>query len=75
MERYLNRGGNSGVVGYEIEDECITVEFDDGARYLYTYGSAGADAIERMKSLARFGQGLNSFISRSVKKGYARRLN
>ena len=74
MEIYKNLGGNSGVTGYEIEPESITVKFYDGGIYLYTYQSAGKDNIEYMKTLAIAGRGLNSFISRIVKKMYARKI-
>ena len=75
MQPYKNVGGNSGVRAYEIGADSITVQFTEGATYLYTYGSAGSDAIERMKTLAAAGSGLNSYISRTVKKGYARKLS
>ena len=74
MERYRNVGGNSGIAAYEIAPDSITVQFKDGSIYLYTNQSAGSANIEHMKQLARAGQGLNSFISRVVKKGYARKL-
>ncbi len=74
MERYANRGGNSGVTAYEIGNTSITVQFQDGATYLYTYASAGANNIEQMKRLAIAGQGLGSFISTHVRKGYERKL-
>lgn len=73
MERYANLGGNSGVVGYEIGNDFIRVQFSDGSIYLYTYASAGADNIEQMKRLARNGRGLNTFISKNVYKRYARK--
>lgn len=73
MERYKNLGGDSGVVGYELGADQIRVQFKDGATYLYTYGSAGANYIEQMKRLATAGQGLNSFISTTVRKLYARK--
>ena len=38
--------------------------------YAYTYESAGADAVETMKSLARQGHGLNSYISKN-QPGYS----
>ncbi len=43
------------------EEESITVQFKSGTYtvYTYTYGSAGADSVETMKSLARQGHGLN----------------
>ena len=74
MERYKNRGGDSGIVAYEIGSDSIAVMFSDGSIYLYTYQSAGSANIEHMKRLAIAGEGLNSFISRCVKKSYARKL-
>jgi hypothetical protein len=74
MARYANFGGDSAVVAYETGGDNITVQFDTGATYLYTYASAGVANIEQMKSLAVEGRGLNSFISRVVKKQYARKL-
>lgn len=74
MERYANRGGDSNVVAYEIEQNSIKVQFWDGSIYLYTSQSAGAANLEHMKQLAIAGQGLNSFIGRVVRKGYASKL-
>ncbi len=71
MERYLNLGGDSGVVAYQIGHDSIEVQFSDGKIYLYTVQSTGPSNIETMQRLAVAGQGLNSFISRVVKKGYA----
>lgn len=73
MERYKNSGGNSGIAAYESGDDFIRVEFRDGSVYLYTYVSTGAGDIEKMKELALAGSGLNSFISRHVKKRFARK--
>jgi hypothetical protein len=74
MERYQNLGGDSGIVAYEIGDDFIKVQFHDGPVYLYTYESTGQAAIEHMKELARAGHGLNSYISRVVRKQYAAKL-
>lgn len=74
MTAYKNLGGNSGIDSYEIGADSVTVRFQDGAVYLYTAQSAGAANIEEMKSLAVAGRGLNSFISRNVRKRYARKL-
>jgi len=71
IERYKNLSGNSNVFGYEIGPGKITVQFGDGSVYLYTNQSAGAASINEMHRLARVGQGLNSYIGRVVKKGYA----
>jgi len=74
MERYANFGGDSGIADYSIAADSITVYFQDGASYVYTNMSAGSGNIARMKELAQAGQGLNEFINRYVKYGYARRL-
>ncbi|OOG53529.1 hypothetical protein [Polaromonas sp. C04] len=71
MERYANRGGDSNVFAYEIEPSSIQVQFGDGSIYLYTDQSAGAANLAQMKQLANAGQGLNSFINRAVRKGWA----
>jgi hypothetical protein len=70
----MNRGGDSGIAAYEIGDDSITVQFSDGAVYLYTSQSAGAIALAEMQHLARAGRGLNGYIRRVVRKGYAQRL-
>ena len=73
MERYKNIDGDSGVAGYESGADFIRVQFSDGAVYLYTYASAGSQAIEQMKAQAAAGRGLNAFINTTVKKSYARK--
>jgi len=74
MEHYRNLGGYSGVAAYEIGDDYIKVRFLDGSIYLYNHQSTGRDDIEHMKKLAQNGQGLNSFITRVVKKRYAAKI-
>ncbi|AXL53917.1 hypothetical protein DSC91_007592 (plasmid) [Paraburkholderia caffeinilytica] len=74
MERYKNLSGDSNVVAYEIEQGSITVQFGDGSVYLYTTQSTSAANIAEMQRLANVGHGLNSFIGRVVKKGYARKI-
>jgi hypothetical protein len=71
MEQYMNLGGDSDVTAYEIGEGWIRVQFRDGWIYTYTNQSAGQEAIEQMKSLAIAGQGLNGYISRSVREAYA----
>ncbi|MES1981768.1 MAG: hypothetical protein V4443_04750 [Pseudomonadota bacterium] len=66
--------GSSGVVAYEIANDAITVQFEDGGTYLYTYTSAGQAHIEKMKALASTGKGLSTYIVRNVRKKYAARL-
>lgn len=74
MQRYKNLGGDSGVSFYEIDTDCIKVQFSDGAIYLYTNNSAGVHNINEMKHLASIGRGLNSFINKHVRKKYASQL-
>ena len=71
MVLYKDINGDSGVLGYEIGDDYIMVQFKTGAIYTYTYLSAGAEKVETMKVLAKSGNGLNSFINRYAKKLYA----
>lgn len=74
MPAYANRGGDSGVTSYEIDDDSIIIEFKDGSQYLYNDSSPGPAAVEEMKRLAQAGEGLNSYISRYVRKNYAKKL-
>ena len=60
MTPYANKGGESGLLAFEIGIDYILVEFNSGR---YTYASAGRDAVETMKELVSAGEGLNSFIS------------
>ena len=74
MERYRNTGGNSGIKAFEIGEDSIIVQFNDGGTYLYNYESTGMLKIENMKNLAMNGRGLNSYISTTVKKSYSSKL-
>ena len=74
MERYKNLGGDSGVSHYEISDSAIKIQFKDGAMYLYNNNKPGLSYVEQMKILALRGQGLNSLISRAIRKNYAAKL-
>lgn len=75
MRRYKNLDGNSGVRAYSIQPDSITVQFADGASYLYTYASAGKSNIEEMKFLAENGRGLSTFISQHVHDAYREKLD
>ena len=73
MQRYADVNNDSGVIGYEISATSITVWFDGAARpYTYSYAVAGQHHVERMKQLARSGDGLNAYISYNVKFKYDR---
>jgi len=62
MERYKNVSGWSGVVGYEIGEDYIRIQFKNSKILKYSYGSAGKDQVEQMKLIAQNGQNLNSFV-------------
>lgn len=63
MEIYKDINGDSNVTHYEIGETYIGVKFRGTFKtYVYSYASAGTQKIERMKQLARAGDGLNSYI-------------
>jgi len=65
--------GSSGVAAYETGPDFIRVKFWHGATYEYDHATTGQFHVERMKMLARSGEGLATFISKFVKAAYARR--
>lgn len=73
MERYKNLGGQSGIVEYEIMVNGITIRFRDGWNYLYNTQSTSPDNIRQMQQFAVQGRGLNSFITRVVRRGFLRK--
>lgn len=74
MQRYANHGGDSGVISYEVAPGQITVQFKDGTLYLYNSLRPGAVAVSEMQRLAQAGVGLNSYISREIRKNFAQKL-
>jgi hypothetical protein len=71
MERYKNSRGDSGVYSYEIGNDYIRVKFSGTSKiYTYSHRKAGSNHVENMKSLARSGSGLNSYINSYVKFKY-----
>ncbi len=74
MIRYRNINGDSGVLAYANNTASITVQFNNGSTYLYTYAIPGRSDVERMKWLAEHGCGLNNYISTTVGKRYQSKL-
>ena len=72
MKKYLDLNKDSGIESYEISSDRISVKFKGGSVYAYSYQSAGRENIEKMKKLAKSGDGLNSFINLNVKYKYVR---
>jgi len=75
MHPYKNPKDNSGVIAYEIGDDYIIAQFQDGSAYLYNYKCAGKGNIEKMKTLAVAGEGLTTFINQVVKDRYAKKVH
>ena len=74
MTRYLNLSGKSGVRAYEIRDQSIVIEFRYKGKYIYNYERPGREHVEEMKRLAVAGKGLSTYISRDVKKRFAKKV-
>jgi len=74
MRPYGQSGGNIGVRAFEISVDSITVEFNDGAVYLYNHSSTGIANVQQMKQLALSGDGLDSYIDLYARRAHAERL-
>jgi hypothetical protein len=71
MEKYKNKSGNSGVTHYEIGNDFIKIKFENNPEiYTYNYQIPGSSAVEKMKALAKDGEGLSTFITQEVKDDY-----
>lgn len=73
MQRYADTNNDSGVDSFEINDYSITVRHKGTPKsYTYSYSIAGQHHVEKMKQLARSGNGLNAYINDNVKFKYDR---
>ena len=70
MKRYKNISGESGVTAYEILEEGIRVQFISKDIYYYSYDSTGKKHIEKMKTLAKKGRGLATYISQNIREKF-----
>lgn len=73
MQKYNPFNRKSGIVAYESGFDFIRVQFSDEAQYIYTYESAGANHVEKMKILASRGNGLDKYINTHVRESYERK--
>ena len=64
MREYKDLTGNSGVIGYEIFENTIDVQFTNGKIYTYEKRNIGEVNFAVMKALAEAGAGLCGFISK-----------
>jgi hypothetical protein len=74
MTPYRDWDHDSGVRAYEIGSDSIIIQFKDGSKYLYTSLTPGRQEIEHMARLAKAGEGLNSYITKTIKRRYARKI-
>ena len=74
FRRYGNKRGHSAVTEYAALAKAIAVKFADGAIYLYDMDCPGPQHVERMKELARAGEGLYSYINRRIGRRYASQI-
>jgi hypothetical protein len=73
MQRYKNLSGKSNIHAFELLENGIIVQFNDHSQYTYQSVKVVTTNLTEMQRLAVYGQGLNSFISRTptVKHGYS----
>ncbi len=74
MQQYKTANRDTGVIAYETGKNSISIKFRDGSVYLYTDKSAGPAAITEMKSLAKKGAGLTTYINQHVRDHYQSKL-
>ena len=65
MQRYANRGGDSGIEAFRIEPNGICIQYIKNGTYTYTVDKLGSDHIGNMKRLALEGEGLNGYITKN----------
>lgn len=58
-------GKRTGIKGYDIGEDYITVYFTSGSIYTYSVASCGADQISTLKALAAAQSGLNSYLTKN----------
>lgn len=69
--KYKDIDDDSNVSMYEIGSDYISIIFNSAQRiYTYTYRSAGVHHVERMKVLAKTGDGLNAYVNKYCRNLY-----
>jgi len=72
MTRYKS-DHETGVIAYHIDENSIIVQFQDGSYYLYDDEKPGADHVKKMKTRAKKGSELTTYISQHVQENYKRK--
>jgi hypothetical protein len=71
LQTYGDLGSHDRVLGFESGPDRILVLFSNGDVILYTYESTGIHDVERMKAMARRGEGLGEHARVFVGDRYA----
>ena len=74
MATYNDATGTSGITAFQSSNDSITIEYKNGSAYQYSDHTTGFANVGHMKTLAASGQGLNSFINKSLTKAQAVRV-
>ena len=68
MEKYIDINWGSWIESYEIWEDFIKIMFKNKKIYIYNTFDNWVDSIEKMKSLAKNGDWLNSYINKNKPK-------
>lgn len=68
MEKYIDINWDSWIESYEIWEDFIKIMFKNKKIYIYNTFDNWVDSIEKMKSLAKNGDWLNSYINKNKPK-------
>ncbi len=75
MITYANLNGDSGVLEYDIHPDYILIQFKKTGIYKYDSINVGIEHFEKMKSLAKQGFGLGTYINENLKDKKVFRIN
>jgi hypothetical protein len=74
MQKYADLSGDAGVGAYEIGENSIVLEFNNGRTYLYNEKKPGLAHVKAMTELAVAGDGLTTYVNKYVRDNYFKRL-
>lgn len=75
MAMYKNLAGNVGICSYEFREDAIRINFHTRKSVIFDHKHTGGEHINKMKTLALQGFGLNHYIKDHVKDQYAAKLD
>jgi hypothetical protein len=75
LENYNDFSGGGGITGYKFLHDGIILKFKSGDVYLYDDRKPGKEHVEQMKTLAKQGRGLTTYINQNVRENFKEKLN